>query len=174
METINQNEDLAKEKVKKEAAERARQAATATQQTIDDIPTFESELDAEILNASMFKKYQINTRFNTLMQKEPLVGTITKIAGWRGSEELVIRTKILHWTMDIRPRTKADRDYIEFKGVNHKFTGTLSELIGNKSGQPYWGIRFELRKGDTINYALTHGDMRILEDLSVFRLREVK
>lgn len=174
METINQKEELQEARKTKSASkelhEIKKSEAAATGQGV--ISTFEQDLEDEIANTSMFTKYEINSRFIKLMKDEPLVGTITKIAGFRGAEELVIRTQILRWKKDIKTKTQADRDYIEFKGVNHKFTGTLGELIGNKSGKPYWGIRFELGNGDNINYALTYGDIRILEELGVFRLKE--
>ena len=169
METINQTEDLG---TRKPNTIRELKGEIVHEQKIDDIKTFETELEDEITNASMFAKYEINSRFIQLMKDEPLIGTVTKVAGYRGVEELIVRTKILRWQKDIRPKTPDDREYIAFKGVNSKFSGTLGELIGNKSGKSYWGIRFDLGNGDSINYALTYGDIRILIDLKVFRLRE--
>lgn len=172
METVNQKEETKEAGKAKGADKELREIQKSETGGQGVISTFEQDLDDEIVNANMFSKYVINANFISLMKAEPLVGTITKVAGFRGAEELVIRTTVLRWKKDIRTKTQADRDYIEFKGVNHKFTGTLGELVGNKSGKPYWGIRFALGNGDDINYALTYGDIRILTDLKVFRLRE--
>ena len=117
--------------------------------------------------ARMFDEYQLNTRFVEVMRKEPLSGIVTKVPGWRGQEDVVLRTQILRHTIDVR-LNPSDKEYLTFKGVGHKVPAELNKFIGNKSGKPYWGIRFNLGNGDQINYALTYSNMRVLVDLKIF------
>jgi hypothetical protein len=135
---------------------------------VDAATEIDEMIDDELESTSIFHKYEINPKFIDLLKKEPCKGTITKVSFGK-SESLVIATKILRWTKNISPRNQADRDYLAFKGVGKSFDATIGELIGFKSGKSYWGIRFHLTKDETMNYAFTLGDMRILCEMSVFK-----
>lgn len=86
-------------------------------------------------------------------------------------EDIILRTKILRWTKDIKPRNPADKDYLIYRGVNTSFKARFGELIGRKSQKPFWGIAFDFKNGEYMNYAFTSGDMRILTEMKIFRLK---
>lgn len=130
---------------------------------------FDEDFDEEALR--MFDKYELNKKFVDLLAKEPLVGKVTKIAVGRNMEDIILRTQILSWTKDIKPKNPADKEYLAFKGTRFSCIGQFGALISNKSKKPYWGIRFDLGNSDYMNYAISLSDMRILIDLKIFRLK---
>jgi len=139
--------------------------------------TFVEDLEDDAVR--MFEKYEVNKKFLDVLKgnkkegidPEPIVGIVTKVAGFRGAEDIVLRTKILRWTLDVKIKNPEDRDLLSFLGVNHVCEGEFGKLIGNKSHRPYWGIRFDLGEGRYMNYAFTIGNMDIMKRMKIFRDR---
>jgi len=126
----------------------------------------DNEFDIEETDAvRMYEKYELNPAICGVKRK---VKT-TKVLRGR-NEILVLKATFTFdklpgvFNKEIDLRSPADRQYIEHKGVGKEYWSEFGTFIGRKSGKPCHGIIIYLTAEDTIHYALTFGDFRVLED----------